>query len=107
MKSFKYIAVLVLYSFLLVLDFLFVLTTIVMAFDDKDAVVVCAVISAFLVFLTVKCRSYSKKLDKIKDDTPKIEKVDVSKPSGNTVCGSAADSESNSGKIWGLIPSKI
>lgn len=112
MKSFKYIAVLILYSFLLILDFLFVLTTIGMAFDDKDAsvsdstqvgaVVVCAVISAFLIFLTVKFRSYSKKLDKIKDDTPKIEKVDVSKPSENTVCGSAADSASKSGKYAGI-----
>lgn len=112
MKSFKYIAVLILYSFLLVLDFLFVLTTIVMAFDDKDAsvsdgvqvgaVVMCALISAFLIFLTVKCRSYSKKLDKIKDDAPEIKKVDVPKPSGDAVCGPASDSASKSGKYAGI-----
>lgn len=112
MKSFKYIAVLILYSFLLVLDFLFVLTTIGMAFDDKDAsvsdgaqvgaVVVCAVISAFLIFLTVKCRSYSKKLDKIKDDAPEIKKVDVPKPSGDAVCGPASNSASKSGKYAGI-----
>lgn len=112
MKSFKYIAVLILYSFLLILDFLFVLTTIGMAFDDKDAsvsdstqvdaVVVCAVISAFLIFLTVKCRSYSKKLDKIKDDAPEIKKVDTLKTLGGAVSGPAAKSSSKNGKYAGI-----
>ena len=112
MKSFKYIAVLILYSFLLVLDFLFVLTTIVMAFDDKDAsvsdgaqvgaVVVCAVISAFLVFLTVKCRSYSKKLDNAKDDTSKDENVDNSTPSSDAVGKPVVDSVNKNGKYAGI-----
>lgn len=112
MKSFKYIAVLILYSFLLVLDFLFVLTTIGLAFDDKDAsvsdgaqvgaVVVCAVISAFLVFLTVKCRSYSKKLDNAKDDTPKDENVDNSTPSSDAVGKPVVDSVNKNGKYAGI-----
>lgn len=81
MKSFKYIAVLVLYSFMLVLDFFFVLVTIAVAFGKKDpnvsdvaqacATVVCSVLSAFLIFLTLKIRSYSKKLDKSKYNAPK------------------------------------
>ena len=112
MKSFKYIAVLILYSFLLVLDFLFVLTTIGMAFDDKDAsvsdgaqvsaVVVCALISAFLIFLTVKCRSYSKKLDNAKDDTPKDENVDNSTPSSDAVGKPVVDSVNKNGKYAGI-----
>lgn len=112
MKSFKYIAVLILYSFLLILDFLFVLTTVGMAFDDKDAsvsdsvqvgaVVVCAVISAFLIFLTVKCRSYSKKLDKIKDDAPEIKKVDTLKNLGGAVSEPVANSSSKNGKYAGI-----
>ena len=111
MKSFKYIAVLILYSFLLILDFLFVLATIGMTFDNKDAsasdgaqvgaVVVCAVISAFLIFLTVKCRSYSKKLDKIKDDAPEIKKVDTLENLGGAVSESAANSFSKNGKTSG------
>jgi hypothetical protein len=66
-KSFKYIAVLVLYSFMLVLDFFFILVTIAVAFGKKDpnvsdvaqacATVVCSVLSAFLIFLTLKIRS--------------------------------------------------
>ena len=81
MKSFKYIAILVLYSFMLVLDFFFVLVTIAVAFGKKDpnvsdvaqacATVVCSVLSAFLIFLTLKIRSYSKKLDKPKYNAPK------------------------------------
>lgn len=112
MKSFKYIAVLILYSFLLILDFLFVLTTIGLAFDDKDAsvsdgaqvgaVVMCALISAFLIFSTVKCRSYSKKLDKIKDDAPEIKKVDTLKNLGGAVSEPAANSSSKNGKYTGI-----
>ena len=81
MRSFKYIAILVLYSFMLVLDFFFVLVTIAVAFGKKDpnvsdvaqacATVVCSVLSAFLIFLTLKIRSYSKKLDKPKYNAPK------------------------------------
>lgn len=81
MKSFKYIAVLILYSFMLVLDFFFVLVTIAVAFGKKDpnvsdvaqacATVVCSVLSAFLIFLTLKIRSYSKKLDKPKYNASK------------------------------------
>lgn len=111
MRSIKYIAVLILYSFLLILDFLFVLATIGLAFDDKDAVfdgaqvgavVMCALISAFLIFLTVKCRSYSKKLDKIKDDAPEIKKVDTLKNLGGAVSEPAANSSSKNGKYAGI-----
>lgn len=104
MKTFKYIAVLILYSLLLVLDFLFIVSTVGIALDKKDAgaVVVCVVFSAFFIFMTVICRSYSKKLDKAKDDNSKIENVDVKKPSSKAVRGTAVDSVSKSGKYAGI-----
>lgn len=78
MKTFKYIAVLILYSLLLVLDFLFIVSTVGIALDKKDAgaVVVCVVFSAFFIFMTVICRSYSKRLDKVHEETSKVTKTD-------------------------------
>lgn len=66
---------------MLVLDFFFVLITVVLAFDKNDtnaadgaqvgAVVMCTVLSAILIFITLKIRSYSKKLDELKYNAPK------------------------------------
>lgn len=78
MKKIKYIVSLVLFCLLLILDILFALATVAVAIDKKEssAVVVGIVFSAFFIFLTVKCRSYSKKLDKVHEETSKVTKTD-------------------------------
>ena len=80
----KYIALLILYSFLLVFDFLFILATIGIIWENKDtnAAVGCVIFSAFLIFLTLKLRSYNKRLSDAKENVPatvKAEKVDEPK----------------------------
>ena len=101
MKKIKYIVSLVLFCLLLILDILFALATVAVAIDKKEpsAVVVGIVFSAFFIFLTVKCRSYSKKLDNAKDDDSKIEKVDVPKSSSKAVDVIAVDSVSKRGNL--------
>ena len=80
----KYIALLILYSFLLFLDFFSVLKTMVIIGENKDmnAAIGCVIFSALLIFLTVKLRSYNKRLSDAKDNVPatvKAEKVDEPK----------------------------
>ena len=78
MKKIKYIVSLVLFCLLLILDILFALATVAVAIDKKEpsAVVVGIVFSAFFIFLTVICRSYSKRLDKVHEETSKVTKTD-------------------------------
>lgn len=101
MKKIKYIVSLVLFCLLLILDILFALATVAVAIDKKEpsAVVVGIVFSSFFIFLTVKCRSYSKKLDNAKDDDSKIEKVDIPKSSSKAVDVLAVDSVSKRGNL--------